>query len=121
MDRISLGFKGENIVSEYLKKDNFTILENNYRSKCGEIDIIAQKDDLIVFVEVKLRNNPKFSLSNLIPRSKQAKIIMTALNYLATHNITLQNNILRFDAALVEVINDKINLNYIKNAFTRPE
>lgn len=115
-----LGIQGENITIQYLEDKKFNIITKNYRVKYGEIDIIAQKENLIVFVEVKLRNNPKFFLSDLISFSKQKKIIKTALNF-TLKNINSENNILRFDVALVEIIDNKINLNYIENAFTKPE
>ena len=48
-----VGEIGENVASEYLKKKGFKILERNYWKKWGELDIIAQKGDVIHFVEVK--------------------------------------------------------------------
>lgn len=121
MSKIDLGAKGENIVTKYLENNNFVIIDKNYRTRFGEIDIIAQKDNLIAFVEVKLRNNPKFSLTNLVPFSKQLKIIKTALNYLSANSVKLYDKILRFDVALLEIDNDKTTINYIENAFTKPE
>lgn len=121
MSKINLGFKGENIVAEYLKNNNFIILDKNYKVKFGEIDIIAKQKDLIIFVEVKLRNNPKFSLTNLVTPLKQSKIIKTALNYVFINSINVDESILRFDVALVQIDNDNINLKYIENAFTKPE
>ncbi|WP_168236858.1 YraN family protein, partial [Campylobacter fetus] len=47
------GFKGENMAAKYLVSQGFEILEKNFHSKFGEIDIIAKKDDVLHFVEVK--------------------------------------------------------------------
>ena len=116
-DKITLGLEGENLVAQYLEDKGFEIIDKNYRTKYGEIDIIARNNDLISFVEVKLRQNPKFYLSDLISLSKQHKIIKTALNYTMIKG--LSNYILRFDVALVEVFNDTVNINYIENAFTK--
>lgn len=55
----NLGKKGEKIAYEYLINNNFTVVEKNFRSKFGEIDIIAKKDNKIYFIEVKTRANLK--------------------------------------------------------------
>ena len=75
--RISLGKKGENLVIEYLKQQGFTILAQNYRQTYGEIDIVAQKQELVAFIEVKLRTNHYYTIADLIPIGKQKKIIKT--------------------------------------------
>ena len=78
-----LGKEGEERVAHYLERYGFTILAKNYAQRTGEIDIIASKDDLIVFVEVKLRTKAHFDLSDVITYSKQKKIIGVAKYYLA--------------------------------------
>ena len=50
------GEKGEILARQYLKKNNYKILQTNYKNKIGEIDIIAEKNGKICFVEVKERN-----------------------------------------------------------------
>ena len=55
MDKKELGYYGENVVAYYLKKKGYTILKRNFCVKGGEIDIIAQYEDIIAFVEVKTR------------------------------------------------------------------
>lgn len=54
------GIEGENAAVEYLKKHGYVILERNFNTKVGEIDIIAEDKDTLVFVEVKARDNTKF-------------------------------------------------------------
>lgn len=55
----NLGRIGEDIASQYLIDHNFTIIDRNFRSKFGEIDIIAQKGNTLFFIEVKTRSNLK--------------------------------------------------------------
>lgn len=118
--KISLGKKGESLVAEYLLQNGFSIAEQNYSSKYGEIDIIATKDDLIAFVEVKLRTNPLFNISQVIVPTKQAKIVKTAQWYIFKHRV--YEKILRFDAALI--VSDgaySYKVEYIENAFSASE
>lgn len=116
---IELGIEGENLVKIYLEQNGFKILESNYKTKQGEVDIVAIKNSVLVFVEVKLRVNPKFYLSELITFSKQNKIIQAALHYISTkaQNLGKENLIYRFDVALVE--SSDHNITYIENAFTK--
>lgn len=61
MDKKAVGRKGEQLASEFLKSKNYKIISQNYRAKqYGEVDIIAQKADLLVFVEVKTRIGNEF-------------------------------------------------------------
>ena len=112
-----LGKEGEEAVANWLKKNKFKILEKNYHKRCGEIDIVAMKNDLVVFVEVKTRKSKHFPLSDLIVHSKQQKIILTAKSFVLQNN--LSNKILRFDVALVEKKDCSWDISYIPNAFTQ--
>lgn len=116
--RKELGHKGEQLVARYLERDGFTIRALNYSRKTGEIDVIAQKNELIVFVEVKVRQTPYFHLSSVIDHVKQQKIIKTAQVYSAYNQ--LSEHVLRFDVALVQHNNDTHDITYIPNAFTAP-
>lgn len=111
----SLGNKGENLVAQFLQKQNFKILIKNYTTRVGEVDIIAQKKDLIVFVEVKTRKNEYFTISNVVNKSKQLKIIKTAKQFVLKNKIT--DKVLRFDVATVLVTESKTEIKYIPNAF----
>lgn len=112
--RAHLGKKGEAYVADLLQKDGFTILERNFRSRQGEIDLIALKNDLLVFVEVKMRQHHYFDLSNVIVTSKQYKIMQTANIYIM--NNEYEDKMCRFDVALIEGT-DPMNCMYIPNAF----
>jgi putative endonuclease len=114
--RIALGKKGEELVAYSLEQAGYVICEKNYTSKFGEIDIIASKAELLVFIEVKIRQYTSFYLSELIVPAKRKKIIKTALWYISTHQV--DNMIYRFDVALLELEGTDYKINYIENAFT---
>lgn len=118
-ERILIGKKGEELVAIWLENNGFTILEKNYSIRDGEIDLIAHKDNVLAFVEVKLRRNPAFYLSELIVPSKRKKIITTALWYISHNNF--EDTIYRFDVALLEFEKTDYRINYIENAFTKTE
>ena len=114
--RQKFGEKSESIAVSYLKKKGYKIVEQNYRTKLGEIDIIAKEKGTIVFVEVKSRKsknfgNPKWAVTP----QKQRKISMVALQYLKT---TRQSNVkARFDVVSIIFSYDNPVIEVIKNAF----
>ena len=114
--KITKGKEGELLVAQHLQKEGYKIIAQNYRKQFGEVDLIAQKDDTIVFVEVKWRHNPLIDSAELIGPSKQKKIIRVAKLFLSQH--TQLECVCRFDVALIEQNNNSINLQYIPNAFT---
>ena len=106
------GVKGETEAKEYLIKKGYSILETNYTTKIGEIDIIAKKDDFVVFVEVKNRSSNRFGMPReAVTPYKQNKIRKVALMYITKNHLT--NSRLRFDC--VEILDEKIT--HIENAF----
>ena len=114
--RQKFGEKSESIAVSYLKKQGYKIIEQNYRTKLGEIDIIAREKGTIAFIEVKSRKsknfgNPKWAVT---PK-KQRKISMVALQYLKT---TMQSNVkARFDVVSIISSYDNPSIEIIKNAF----
>ncbi|MDP2644638.1 MAG: YraN family protein [Desulfobacterales bacterium] len=112
-----LGKKGESLAATHLQKNGYTILEQNYRSKHGEIDIIAQDKDSLVFIEVKARRSGQFGSPKMaITLKKQRKISMVALYYLKA---TKQNRAkARFDVVVIDPPGDHPSqVKTIKNAF----
>lgn len=106
------GNKGEEIASNFLKKNKYKILERNYSNKIGEIDIIAEKNGVIVFVEVKERETLTFGRPvEAVDGRKQNKIRRTAEVYLMSKRKNWVD--VRFD--VVEILGDEIN--QIENAF----
>ncbi len=86
--RQQTGRLGEQLARGRLEQKGYTILETNYRTSGGEIDLVAEKDNEIVFVEVKTRRGTRYgSPEEAITTSKQQHIIAAAQEYLqATHN-----------------------------------
>ena len=62
----TIGADKEQLAARYLDDNGYTVLERNFRNKTGEIDIIAKKDNYIVFVEVKYRSNNKYGYGILL-------------------------------------------------------
>ena len=82
----SQGRWGEKLAASHLAKQNYTILEMNTRTPYGEIDLIASKDGMIVFVEVKTRTSAIFGLpEEAINQRKQAHILSSAQYYIQEH------------------------------------
>ncbi|MDD4698921.1 MAG: YraN family protein [Oscillospiraceae bacterium] len=114
-----IGQIGEDITAKYLKTKGFVITAKNYHSRFGEIDVIAENNELILFVEVKTRcANSIASPAEFVDRRKQQKIIATARLFIYNNSVALQP---RFDVA--EIITAKsgdfsdVKINYIENAF----
>lgn len=81
-----LGRWGESVAAEYLRKRRYAIIAANYRCRMGEIDLIAEKGDMLIFVEVKLRRNANFAEAlEFVDAKKQARLKQTAALYLASH------------------------------------
>jgi len=110
------GQTGETVAARFLKKQRYKILETNYRTRQGEIDIIARDGDSIVFVEVKARMSDHFgNPKGAVTLQKQRKISMTALQYLkATHQSDAKA---RFDVVSISSRTDPPAIEIIKNAF----
>lgn len=110
-----LGDKGEALVAEYLRQKGYIISARNYHSRFGEIDIVAENKDLILFVEVKLRSTRTIAQPReFVNYSKRMRIISTAQYYIYNNGVELQP---RFDVAEVLLEGTHLRLNYIENAF----
>ena len=114
------GDYAEQLVCQYLIDNGFVIIVRNYRKRYGEIDIIAKKNNLLIFVEVKRRDTNQIDPSEVIVSNKQRKIISVAKEFLSTHTDTI-THICRFDVALVGNKNNNLQIRYIANAFTADE
>lgn len=108
-----LGNHGEDMVSQHLMNQGYAIIARNYRKPFGEIDIIAQKDTELVFVEVKTRKKISDDPTNALSMRQQKRLILTAKAYIAEHD--MQSYDCRFDAAFLT--GNTNNLLYIAHAF----
>jgi putative endonuclease len=83
MKRQDVGICGEKAACEFLKKKGYKIIQRNFRCRLGEIDIVAEKKDCLVFVEVRTKTSRDFgSPEESVTSSKKDKIISTALAYI---------------------------------------
>lgn len=104
--------KGEDLAQKYLKKNGYKILGTNVKNHFAEVDIIAEKNEEIVFIEVKSRQNTKFGTpAEAVGVKKQQAYIRFSELYIT--NKRLQNKNRRFD--VIEILNGEIN--HIPNAF----
>ncbi len=86
MDRQEVGKLGEQAARKFLKKRGYRIHETGFRCRHGEIDIVAQKKDYLVFVEVRTKSNLEFGTpEESITQAKKEKLIASALTYTTTH------------------------------------
>lgn len=110
------GTRGENFACEYLRKLGYEITDRNWHSRYGEIDIIARKDEYIVFVEVKTRQyNTMISGAEAVNYRKQKKIAMTAAMYLLDFEEELQP---RFDVIEVQLSGENVcGIKHYESAF----
>ncbi len=102
MDRQEVGKLGEEAARKFLKKQGYRIREAGFRCRHGEIDIIAQQKDSLVFVEVRTKSNLDFGTpEESITRAKKEKLIATALTYATTHQD--MPSLWRIDVVAVEL------------------
>lgn len=111
------GSKGEDIACEFISGLGYKIIERNYQFGHGEIDIIAEDGNTLVFIEVKYRKNLEFGPPELaITRGKQNQIKKTASAYLWENEIKDKES--RIDViAILHLPNQKPKINHITNAF----
>ena len=101
MHATTRGIAGEVLAARFLREKGYIILSSNYRSKFGEIDIIAMDGPYIVFVEVKARSEKSFYMPReAVTEDKQQKILRTAALYIRAYPSNLQP---RFDVVEVWV------------------
>lgn len=125
MSSKQLGILGEQIAEDYLKNKGYQILDKNYSSRVpgnpqkGEIDIIAKKNDIISFIEVKtlsLAQGESFSPEEKVDFSKQRKLVKTAESWLMKKKIPL-NIKWQIDVIAIELnSNKKAKINHFENA-----
>jgi putative endonuclease len=112
------GDLAEEHALNYLLKNNLKLIERNYRCARGEIDLIMQEKDCVVFVEVRMRNHHGFgSGAASVTRLKQKKIIWAATHYLCSKKSFNKVNC-RFDVIGISYNPTGANLEWIKNAFS---
>ena len=111
------GMQGEALVARYLRENGYKLAAHGYRSRYGEIDLIAWDGNVLCFVEVKTRTNVDMALPReYVTAQKQNRLRRTAMMYLAEKRLDC---LARFDVAEVYAEHgfDNARIEYIKNAF----
>jgi putative endonuclease len=115
-ERQQYGQSAESLVVPFLERRGYTIVARNYRTRLGEIDIIARHKGAWVFVEVKARRSKEYGDPKAaITPAKQRKLSMVALTYLKTKGTTQTKA--RFDVVTVRHIDGQPQVEVIANAF----
>ena len=113
---LPLGRRGEELAVGYLNRLGYRILEQNFRTRRGEIDIIAEDGDTLVFIEVKTRKGASHgSPFESVTLAKQQRIARVAEEYLQQH--ALHERPARFDVIAVLAAGAAPQIELIKNAF----
>lgn len=114
MNNIEKGKLGEEIAFKYILSKGGRVIEKNYRTKMGEIDLIARLNGELVFVEVKSRSNINYGYpSESVNYKKKRKITNVAKYYILENS--LENLSIRFD--VIEIYFNEKKINHIENAF----
>ena len=119
MTRRELGQRSERTAEDFLQRQRYAILARNYRCGLGEIDLIAQDRDVIVFVEVRSHTGERFGdpLESITFR-KQRQIAKAALDYVMRQRV--EDRPFRFDVIGILWDGDTPRISHVKNAFDCP-
>ena len=114
--RSRVGRRGEDLAYDLLKKKGYKVLERNFRSPLGEIDIIAREGKTLAFIEVKTRLSADFGTAKwAVGSKKQRKLSMVALDYLKRHS--LSDQAARFDVVAIDLDHGREKIELYRNAF----
>jgi putative endonuclease len=113
LNKNNAGLLAEQMAATFLKQHGLKLVAQNYHCRYGEIDLIMKEDEVLVFVEVRLRTNQHygFAAESISPK-KQQKIIQTAQHFLMQHG----EQACRFDAILMDKA-DQQHIEWIRHAF----
>jgi putative endonuclease len=115
-----LGDRSEDLAAQYLRQKGYTILDRNWRCRSGELDLIAEKDGLLVFCEVKSSRFPGEVHPEIrVDRRKQMKIVRSANQYLAQEQSAY--SAIRFDVVVLKQSAGRDLIEHLENAFWPPD
>ena len=110
------GTQGEDAATKYLSGLGYAILDRNFKTRMGEIDIVARQHRTTVFVEVKRRETPGHGTAfEFVSRSKMRNVVAAARIYAAKNGLT--ESLIRFDVIAIDVIDGREQLRHHKGAF----
>ena len=115
-ERQRLGKLGEELACGELTARGYAILAKRYRTRHGEIDIVADDAGAVVFVEVKMKSSPECGLAaESVTAWKQRRVVRMAIDYIARHD--LHDRPIRFDVVAIDVVNGVPQVTVIPAAF----
>lgn len=110
-----LGKKGEQLAVDFLLKNGYTIIERNYRFEKAEVDIIAQKGDILAIIEVKTRSTSDFGDPQEFVKPKQIQRLVKAVDeYVTVNDLDVE---VRFDIVAIVKENQGYSIEHLENAF----
>ena len=110
-----LGKLGEELAVDFLKKEGYTILATNWIFQKAEIDILAQKEDILAVVEVKTRSSIEFGLPQDFVKPKKIQLLVKAINeYVTQNDLDVE---VRFDIVAIHKENTEFVIEHIEEAF----
>jgi putative endonuclease len=114
--RTRFGTAGEDAAVEHLEGAGYSVVARNYRTRAGEIDVVASRGATLVFCEVKTRADDRFGMpAEAVDRSKQARLRRLAACWLSEHKPGPVD--IRFDVVSVIVRNGRYEVTHIPDAF----
>lgn len=114
------GKQAETLAADYLAKHKIEIITRNFHCRFGEIDLIGNDNDILVFIEVRYRKNEDFLAAiETIDQHKCKRIVITSEYYLNKHK-RYQSYLCRYDVITITGALDKPVIEWIKNAFPIP-
>ncbi len=117
-NRRATGSKYETLASQHLTRQGLMLIEQNFTTKFGEIDLVMRNKETIVFVEVKYRKEQQFGhAAEFVNYQKRKKLIRTATIWLNKNGFSPQSTCFRFD--VVAIHQEGNDINWIKNAITQ--
>jgi putative endonuclease len=116
VERQTFGKTGEDLAVAELERRGYAVLARRYRTKHGEIDIVARDGETTVFVEVKARATAEFgTAAEAVTRRKQRRLVSMATDYLARHR--LANIRCRFDVVAIDGVGESAVITVYPSAF----
>ena len=110
-----LGKKGEELAVEFLLNEGYKILDRNWTFQKAEIDIIAQKENILAVIEVKTRSSSDFGLPQDFVKSKKIQLLIKAVNaYINDREIDFE---IRFDIIAVQKDGESFAIEHLTDAF----
>ncbi len=116
LQHCALGESGENLACDELRRRGYAILARRYRTRAGEIDIVARDGDALVFVEVKTRRSVRYGRpGEALTLAKRQRVTMMASDWLARHRIRAAA--CRFDVVAITMCDGWPTIDIVRGAF----